>query len=118
MTESPSKGGLPVSKGVEDRSQSVDVAQGGHEPLALPPACSGAMKAGVPRTAPDSGHTAIALDPLRQPEVTDVWLALLVDQDVGGLEVPVEDARWWAWWTASAIVTMILGGGSGVGGIR
>ena len=46
----------------------------------------------MPRIAPDCGQLAVALDPLGQAEVGDVRLALLVDQDVGRLEVAVQDA--------------------------
>jgi hypothetical protein len=38
------------------------------------------------------GELAVALDAPRQPEVGDVCLALLVEQDVGRLQVAVEDA--------------------------
>ena len=42
--------------------------------------------------APVLGQAAAILDPLGQPEVGDVRPALLVEQDVGRLEVAVQDA--------------------------
>ena len=46
----------------------------------------------MPTIAPDGGQLAVGLDPLGQAEVGDVRLALGVEQDVGRLEVAVQDA--------------------------
>ena len=46
----------------------------------------------MPMIAPLSRQLAVAFDPLGQAEIRDVRLAVLVEQDVGRLEVAVQDA--------------------------
>jgi hypothetical protein len=54
------------------------------------------MYDGVPRTALGGRQAAVDLDPHGQAEVGDVRPALGVDQDVGRLQVAVQDAPAWA----------------------
>ena len=78
-------------EGVEDRPQAVDVAGRRHGPA---PA-RGLLGRHVGRRAHDRaavGQLAVALDPLGQAEIGHVGLALLVEQDVGRLEIAVQDA--------------------------
>ncbi len=85
------EGGLAGQKRVEDRSQSIDVGGGGDRPAAA----DGLLGRHVSWGAQDDsagGHLGVRLDPLGQSEVGDLAVALGVDQDVGRLEVAVENA--------------------------
>ena len=81
--------GRPAGKHlIEDGAEAVDV-NGGGQSLAG----SGLLGGHVFRRAhqrPGLGQPGVVLEPSRQPEVGDVGLALLVDQDVGWLEVAVQ----------------------------
>ena len=89
--EFPVERRLTGEQSVQDRSQSVDVAQGRHQPLAP----GGLLGSHVGRRAEDGarfGQAAIVLDLLRQAEVAHMRFALLVKENVGRLEITVEDA--------------------------
>ena len=45
-----------------------------------------------PQNLAGAGHGAGIIDPLGQAEIGELGLALRVDQDVGGFQVPVDDA--------------------------
>ena len=90
-TLSPPNGARPVKQRVQHGAQAVDVAGGGHGAAAA----AGLLGRHVRRRAEDRpglGELDVGLDLLRQPEVGDVRMALVVDQDVGRLEVAVQDA--------------------------
>ena len=77
---------------VEDRPQAVDVGGGGQRPFRA----GGLLGGHVAGRADDGARAASGslspLDALGQAEVGDVRLALGVEQDVGRLEVAVQDA--------------------------
>ena len=76
---------------VEDGAQRVDV--GGRGQTAVrPAACSGAMYDGVPRIAPVCVRSLRTSMLAGQAEVGDQRLARVVEQDVGRLQVAVDDA--------------------------
>jgi hypothetical protein len=76
---------------VEDDAQAVDVASLVHQ-LALP---HGLLGAHVSRGAHEGSigrEARIEIGPARKTEIGQVWVALLVDQNVRRFEVAVEDA--------------------------
>ena len=79
----------PGQEGVEDGTQTVDVRRCGHGAAAA----AGLLGGHVGRRAEDRsrlGQLDVAPDPLRQAEVGHIGLALGVEQDVRGLQVPVQ----------------------------
>src|SRR6202042_1144145 len=83
--------GSAGQQGVEDRAQAVDVAGGGDGATAAGSLLGGHVR-GRAKDGAGLGDLDVSLDLLGQAEVGDVWAALGVDQDVGWLEVAVEDA--------------------------
>ena len=75
------------------------------------------MYGGEPRIAPDCVRLRSPSIRVGQAEVGDVGLAAGIEQDVRGLQVAVQHARWWAWCTARATVAISSGSGPGVGGV-
>ena len=76
---------------IEDRSQAPDIAR--RADVAATP--GRLLRRHVARGAEDGAcvrHRGIGLEPLGQPEVGDARAAVGVDEDVGGLQVAVEDA--------------------------
>jgi hypothetical protein len=75
---------------VEDGAQGVDVA-GRPDLLAL---AAGLLGGHVGRRAHEGARRGLAdvIEPLRQPEVGDLWRAVIRQQDVVGLEVAVDNA--------------------------
>ena len=84
-------GARPVSSGVEDRPQAVDVG-GRRDRAAAPDGLLGGHVGGRAQDRAGDGQARVGLDPLGQAEVGDVGLALGVEQDVGRLQVAVQDA--------------------------
>jgi hypothetical protein len=85
------EGGPAGEQGVEDGAEAVDVAGGGHR-AAPARGLLGRHVGRRPQDRPALRQLAVAADPPGQPEVADVGLAVVIDQDVGRLEVAVEDA--------------------------
>src|SRR5262249_28977122 len=85
------EGGLAGQQGVQDGPQAVDVGGGRDRPVVA----GGLLRGHVGRGGQDGGRLrqpAIPPDLLGQAEVRDMRVAFLIDKDVGGLEVAVQDA--------------------------
>ena len=87
-SESPRNGLRPVKQLVEDDAQAEDVGPA-IDPV---PLAAGLLGAHVGGRAGEPGPLAEVLVLERQPEVGHAGLARGVDQDVGGLDVPVDQA--------------------------
>ena len=75
---------------VEENTQLVDVG-GGRDLLSADLLRGGVRGGEEPATRPRGGELGVLLEELRDPEVQQLHLALLVHQDVGRLQVPVHD---------------------------
>ena len=78
-------------QGVEDRAQAVDVGRR-RERAPGTGRLLGRHVRGGPHRRARLRQLAVALDALGQPEVGDVRLAVLVQQDIGRLQVAMENA--------------------------
>ena len=83
--------GLARKQGVEDRPQAVDVGRRGDR-SAMPRRLLGAHVCRRSQDHAGSRHLEVGLDPLGQAEVGDVRMPLVIDQDVGRLQVAMQDA--------------------------
>ena len=85
-------GRRPVKQFVENHAQAEDV-RSTIDPMPFAPSLLGTHVRGCPGN-PATPAEILVLE--RQTEVGDERLARAVDQDVGGLDVPVDQARVWA----------------------
>src|SRR5262249_14304228 len=110
------EGGPAGQQGVEDGAQPVDVAGGGDRPAVAGRLLGRHVGRGA-EDRPRLGELDVGLDLLGQAEVGDVRVPLVVDQDVGRLEVAVQDAAGVGVGDRLGGLVDEAGGGAGVVGV-
>ena len=88
--DTPANGRLPV---ISRQNSTARLYTSVRASTAPPAICSGAMYAGVPENSPAVLVASCAGQRPCQAEIGQQWFTRLVDQHVGGLDVPVDHSR-------------------------